>query len=491
MRQVYRSGLLPLVFRGILLTLALVVMVDGASAASLSGRASDRRAAKKQEDERNAEVPLTVDSFSHTLTLDGEAGAVLSCTLSENVHLALRQPNFSDLCVFDADGTPVPFQLLSPQGKNAELAVEKDLPHFLWQPEKPEAKTPGTMDIEIDANGGIVRIKGDTGDLARSGPASYLLDMQAFYDAAAAPSGPGGEKFTEKDTKERILIAHLGGDEPIMASVSMKTSADLTTWTGVGKPQMLVRARQGEIAMERNALTLPSRTGRYLLLQFPDGDIPVASFSAKAQFDKTTYEVRESILHGSLSENKRVVSYSLPGRFPIKAVGFDLPQADMMAVRLTGANDPERPYSLVADGFIYRLEKDGAMLTGEPFPTGYSYHYWKLNAAGEIPFAMVPGMRVYWMPRELLFLARGKGPWTLAYGRAAPVQASGLPLLAHGDVKSAREIAASTPAGDGAIQTPRDGKPEGSRAWVLWAVLVLSVVFLTGVTVWLVRSMKR
>ena len=488
MQRHSKTGL-ALVCLGLVVAFVFTLAAEGARAASLSERRADRRAARTEAKAQAEEVPLAVETFTHTVTLDGQAGSVLSFTLPEAVHKGLELAMFQDLCVFDADGTPVPFQLRAPEGTNKRLEIEKELPYFLWQPEKPEAKTPGSMDIEINASGAIVRIKGQTGDLAKPGPVSYLLDMQAFYDALAAPGAPGGETFAPGDIRDCTLVVELGGDEPFMASVSMKTSDDLNTWTSVGKPQMLVRTRQGDIAMERNSLALPGQTRRYLLLQFPEGDIPVFTFSGKAVFDKTTHEVRETILSGSLSENKGMVSYTLPGRFPLTAIGFDLPQADMMAVRLTGANDPERPYSQVAKGFIYRLEKGGAILTGEPFPMDRSYRHWRLQAAGDIPFAVAPGMRVYWQPRELLFLARGKGPWTLAYGRTTPVQASALPMLAQGDVQLAREIAASTES-TGATAPPAVKKEE-SREWLLWAVLVLAVVFLSGVTVWLVRSMKK
>lgn len=485
MHHIYRSAVSHLC-RALIIALAVVAVAD---AASLSERRGERRAARDRAKSQEVETPLTVGSFSHTVTLDGEAGAVLSYTLPEAVHSWMQRRDFTDLCVFDSEGMPVPFQLLTPQGKNAAFTVEAELPHFLWQPEKPEAATPGMMDIEINAHGGIVRIKGQTDDLARPGPVSYLLDMQAFYDASAAPAAPGGEVFSAGDIRERAFTVHLGGDEPFMASVSMKTSDDLNAWTSLGKPQMIVRTRQGDITLERENLELPRTAKRYLLLQFADSDIPVFSFSAKAVFDKTTFEVRETIVHGALSENKRVASYTLPGRFPLQAIGFNLPQADMMAVRLAGTDDRERPFTPFAQGFIYRLEKDGAMLTGEPFPVTESRHYWNLYAAGDIPFATAPGMRVYWTPRNLLFLARGKGPWVLAYGRATAVQASDLPLLGHGDVKPAKETAASVPSDRGMVVPAAE--PKESRAWILWAVLGLAVVFLTGVTLWLVRSMKN
>lgn len=474
--------------RALVLLLALMLTAEAALAASLSEKRAERRAARAEATAQEKETPLTPETFNHTATLDGQAGSVLSYTLPEAVHKGLESTAFRDLCVFDANGIPVPFQLRAPEGTNERLEVEKDVPHFLWQPEKFGANAPDSMDIEISATGAIVSIKGRAGEPARSGPVSYLLDMQAFLDVLEAPPASGGGAFIAADIRERALVARLGGDESFMASVSMQVSDDLSNWRRAGKPQMLIRTRQGDIEMERNTITLPEPAGRYLLLHFPEGGIPVSSFSARAVFDKMTFEMKETIVPGTLAENRKMVSYRLPGRFPLTAIGFDLPQADMMAVRLTGADDPERPYAQYATGFIYRLEKDGVTLTGEPFPVTASRHYWNLHAAGDIPFASAPGMRVIWQPRELLFLARGDGPWTLAYGRRKAVEASTLPMLTGSDARPAREIAfATTEIGAG---VPPAEKGEG-REWLLWAVLVLAVVFLLGVAVWLARSMKK
>jgi hypothetical protein len=253
--------------------------------------------------------------------------------------------------------------------------------------------------------------------------------------------------------------------------------------------------RQGEATLQRNALFLPETARRYLLLQFAGNEVPIASISARAVFGKTTPDIRETIIPGALAEDKRVVSYTLPGRFPVIAVGFDLPQADMMAVRLLGAYDLEHRYYQYASGFIYRLEKDGVTITGEAFPLTDSCRYWKLEAMGDIPFASAPGMRVRWQPRDILFLARGKGPWTLAFGRQTAVQASAWPMLAQSDARPAKEIALLPPrepaAASSAAAPPPPAAKEEDRGWILWAVLVVAAVFLAGATLWLVRSMGK
>jgi hypothetical protein len=365
---------------------------------------------------------------------------VLSFTLPEEVYRGLELPSFQDLCVFDAGGTPVPFQLRPPQRASQELEVEINIPYFIWQSEKPEAATPGSMDVEIDTRGGIVRVKGQRARVTEPGSFSYLLDLQDFFDSCAAPVAPDGQTFSSADLREQVIRLLPQGNQPLMLSVTMKTSADLDSWVDIGKAQMLVRARQGDMTLQRDTLNLPKTARRYLLLQFAASDVLMSTFSARAVFDKTTQASRETVIDGILTRDKRTVSYLLPGRFPVSALSFDLPQADMMAVRLMGGDDSNNLHNQYGSGFIYRLEKDGATVSGEVFPINYSWRYWDLRAFGDIPFAAAPQMRVHWQPWELLFLARGKAPWTLAFGRSTAVRPSNLPLLGQSDMLAATEV---------------------------------------------------
>lgn len=463
---------------------AALVLVTASVADSDAARPGNRPGAKRQESAQ--ETPLDISTFAHKVMLDGESGAVLSFPLPESVHKGIARRDFADICVFDAEGNPVPFQIRSPKGESSSLKVEKEVPYFVWQPEKPEAETPANLDIEINAKGGIVRIKGQTDGVPRPGPVSYLLDMQAFYDAAAAPVSQSGEKFGAADILQRVVEVNLAGDNAFMAYVTMKTSADLASWSSIGKPQVLARMMQKDVTLARDTLVLPKTAHRYLLLQLSDSEAPVFAFTAKASFGKTTLTRQESLFTGKLSENKRVVSYDIPGRFPVTAMGFDLPQTEMMAVRLLGADAPDRPFSQYASGFIYRLDKDGSAITGEPFPVKTSLRCWNLQAAGDIPFAAVPALRLFWEPRELLFLARGKGPWTLAYGRDQGVSAVASPMLDQATVVAAKIISEPAAITD---TPPAPVKKDGDNGWILWAVLGLAVLFLTGIAVWLLKSM--
>ncbi|CAK7043237.1 MAG: hypothetical protein DELT_02917 [Desulfovibrio sp.] len=480
-----RSKIVVLLASAVSVAVSVVVLTAAFGTDAAAARRSVERSQKR---EQPVEVPLTVATFAHKLTLDGDSGAVLSYQLTEPVYTGLARQDFSDLCVFDVEGNPVPFQVRSPKSASANLVTEKEVPYFVWQPETTGKETPASIDIEINAKGGIVHIKGQTEGVARPGPVSFLLDLQEYYDAMQNPVSQSGETFGPENVRRRSVEVNLAGDNTFIAYVSMKTSADLATWSPVGKPQVLARMLTNDVTLVRDTLELPATAKRYLLLELSDSEAPVLAFTAKAEYGKTTASGRETLFSGTVSEDKRSVSYTVPGRFPVTAVGFDLPQPDMMAVRLMGSDDPQTVGSQFASGFIYRLDKDGSAITGEPFPVKYARRHWTLRAAGDIPFAAAPALRLFWEPREVLFLARGKGPWTLAYGREAGVRSVASPMLDQATVVAAKEISAPVAVTDSA-PVPSGKGEQGDTGWVLWAILGVAVLFLTGITVWLLKSM--
>jgi hypothetical protein len=93
--------------------------------------------------------------------------------------------------------------------------------------------------------------------------------------------------------------------------------------------------------------------------------------------------------------------------------------------------------------------------------------------------------------RELIFLALGKGPWTLAYGNAGigPPD-GGLPQLEGGDA----ELLPALPTGLAAYEMRpgvRIKEGPGFGPWILWGILVLAVMLLSFLAFVIARSMRN
>ncbi len=115
-----------------------------------------------------------------------------------------------------------------------------------------------------------------------------------------------------------------------------------------------------------------------------------------------------------------------------------------------------------------------------------------LEAKGDIPFVAAPTMLVEWKPSELLFLARGAGPWILAFGRREIVRQPDLPLGSFNTAKPAKLIADLPVIQPAKPATAlREQKPASPAGYVLWGVLGGSIILLVVITLAIARQVRK
>ncbi|MCI5157343.1 MAG: DUF3999 family protein [Candidatus Electrothrix sp. AUS1_2] len=114
-----------------------------------------------------------------------------------------------------------------------------------------------------------------------------------------------------------------------------------------------------------------------------------------------------------------------------------------------------------------------------------SDRYWRLELEANSGVRQVPILELGWLPDQLVFMAQGEGPYTLAYGHAGlgPAQYQVEQLLQAVDPQSEKKLVASTRAGAQKVLGGEErlavtqGLPW--RRWLLWIVL-LSGVLIVG-----------
>jgi hypothetical protein len=187
---------------------------------------------------------------------------------------------------------------------------------------------------------------------------------------------------------------------------------------------------------------------------------------------------------------------------PVDRVELDLRQRNsLVSVVLSSRPDRQAKWRIRGQGVLYRLEVDGIELTDRTIdlpPVGD--RFWRLEIASD-PAGMgqgAPRLIFAWVPHELHFLARGAGPFLLAYGDAdgqpsdAPVHAllKRVGAEAAAGLVGAAEVAESVALGGDARLRPSRA-PIPWRTLVLWAVLVLGVAILGWMAWRLLHQMSR
>jgi len=336
---------------------------------------------------------LQLNDFAGAMVYSGKEGSLLSLEIPPEVYQNSRQRDFGDLRIFDASQKPVPFAFRDIPNEYFTPPPE-EVPFFIWNGGK-ENNFPANTDIEINTSGGVVRIKNQSG--ITDSPYQYLVDLSTLE---YAPSSL------------QIKTENVGRN--FNAAVSFYHSGDLSDWIPFNKRQVLA-SFGGNV---QDTLELPG-TGKYLLVGF-DREIPtpesmIVYFSSR----ENTGTYHEASFPGLKSPDGKKVNYNLKGYYPAETIDFVLPEADSIPVLIKNRYSENDEWNVQAREIIFRYNSAGSIAKNLPFKIPSQAPYWELEAAGELLFSSAPLCIVRWKPRELVFPARGEGPWTLAFGNAA------------------------------------------------------------------------
>jgi hypothetical protein len=197
-----------------------------------------------------------------------------------------------------------------------------------------------------------------------------------------------------------------------------------------------------------------------------------------------------------------VFDFDLGGPVPVDRVQVLLPQDNTLIQAVLLVRDtPHSPESRVYQGHFYRVVHEGEHVDSAAVAVGRRAHrYWVLRVDGKGGGlgGAVPELNLEYFPEQLLFVARGPAPFRLLFGshRADVSQFTAGELTALLPEPKRHTLARQTAepgpsvieSGEAALQSPSPPLP--LKTYLLWSVLVASVLLL-GVICWrLVRSLE-
>ena len=183
----------------------------------------------------------------------------------------------------------------------------------------------------------------------------------------------------------------------------------------------------------------------------------------------------------------------------VERLQVELNQPNSLApVTLSGRRESSLPWQPLSSGLLYRLTQSGHdVVQNELQLPAQTVQQLKLTVdeRGGGLGAEAPTVRFAVRSTQLVFLARGAGPYTLALGNGT-VKAANLPLATLIPDYSAAKWAALGKAtvDSGVVATPTSAVTSTAQVetnWKkfgLWAVLLLSVLFLAAMAFSLLRK---
>lgn len=347
------------------------------------------------------------------LTLTGE-GPWYRVELPLAVQLSARDPGLGDLRVFNGAGQPQAYALAQqvPTQEQTSTAVK-------WFPLYSTAEAGDTVPvirIERSPNGSVIEVQPqsdiEAGEEILRG---WLLD-------ASAIDAPLEQLIIDWNT-EREGFQHF----------TIEASDDLQHWRSWGEGQVARLSFSDEV-VEQREVGLPGDNARYLrLLWRSPGNAPAltAAQLLSAPSDSPTLPLTWSPAFAGKSEQPNQYVWQLPVGLPVERVQVRIDQANSLAPgTLYGRMDDGQPWQLISSGLLYRITQNGSDAVQDQLHlSGQVIRQLKLeidDRGGGLGL-QAPEISVAVQATQVVFLARGEGPFTLAVGnaRARPVS---LPL---------------------------------------------------------------
>ncbi|MGA3797185.1 DUF3999 domain-containing protein [Pseudomonas fluorescens] len=417
------------------------------------------------------------------LSVTGE-GPWYRLELPLNVQLNARQADLSDVRVFNAVGEVQAFALARESARNNETRTLTEVKWFPLYNSVDATEAAPSVRVQSNTNGTLVQVQ----------PSSQLEageeELRGWLLDASAIKAPLQQLIldwtSERDGFQRFTV---------------EASDDLQHWQSWGEGQV-ARLTFSDERVEQHEVNLPGQSARYLRLLWITPHSAPTLTSAQLQSASTRSLplplVWSQALAGS-SVKAGEYTWQLPMGLNVERVQVELSQPNSLApVSLAGRRDSSLPWQSLGSGLLYRLTQNGQDVVQNQLQlSGQIVQQLKLTVdeRGGGLGDQAPTLKFAVRATQLVFLARGPGPYTLALGNATAKTAN-LPLSTLIPDYSPAKLATLGRAMVDVGAEVSNASTEKTLAttdtqWKkfgLWAVLLLSVLFLAAMAFSLLRK---
>lgn len=418
-----------------------------------------------------------------TLALDGD-GPWYRLEVPMAVHLAAAHGDLRDLRIFDADGQTLAYHLGSGREEYRETRQQTAVTRFPLYARRNSQEVPEVR-IRRGEGGTLVEVAPQI----RQDPEAqqlrgWLLDGSAVQDSL-----------------QQLVLDWDEQEGEGFQQFSIEASDDLQHWRAWGTGQVARLAFADERILQAE-VELPALKARYLrLLWLEPRQAPnlrsATLISVRGDRQSAPLNWSEPLAAGRTGSGELI--WELPLALPLERVRIEpIERGTLAPVRLSGRADVSQSWRGLASGVLYHLPEQGVeRLNDELTLPGQLVRQLSMRVdprGGGL--GSEPRLRVALPAAQVVFLARGTPPYTLAVGNPRlqdqslplttlrPGQSGGLSDLAMARVEgSVRLVAAGQQPDGGAAAGGIEAKRLG-----LWVVLLSGVGLLVMMSLKMLRK---
>lgn len=419
------------------------------------------------------------------------------------VYQGASRGDLGDLRVLNAAGEALPYAWWRAERQEKARTQEAKAAFF---PLPAAAASPAGDDVEVSVrrqgDGTLVAVRRSTTAPAATGSRGVVIDASRLQGAQA------------------LRLQAQGGSQPFHA-YTLESSDDLQHWQLLKDDAIYVHLSNGQGSLDSDEAAWGAPAGRYLRLLWRD---PAAAPQVQAvTLRRSEREVSAPTLLWSsalapVGSGDEGFDYELPASLPLEQLRIGLPQENLLlpytlqrercglrSSRHGHLRREECYWENLASGVAYRLRAGDGEASSPDVVVNAGSTPGRLRLRVDARAGLgnaVPTLQLGFVPRELVFLARGNGPYTLVWGGSAlpadlplstllPGQRAGQPPQA-----SSASLRLAEPEPGNAVAAPgKVAKPaaagESRPKWLLWGVLGIGLLVLAVMARSLLAQMKK
>ena len=379
--------------------------------------------------------------------------------------------DLSDLRLYNAKGESLPIAFAGTPEPSRETPPATPLAMFALYSAPPTREGTSRLDIRVKSgrDGTIVSVHESGRREAGQRPVAWLLDATQL-----------------KPPSRYVIVDWNSGPGLEVARITIEASDDLLSWRTVASHAPVLRVEQGGREVSQRKVDVGYVKAKYLRLTAEPSQFVLRSVSAEPAASTRPAPRLITTAAGKPGAKPGEFVYDLGARLPVESVRLKLGEVNSVApfallARDSESADPRRVTSAV----FYRLVRQGQELESPRVDIGrQSARYWvaRLDPSSPPPGGGAPTLEVEWRPAQLVYVARGDAPFTLAFGNPDAKRVMlepnqlipGYERLEELKLPQAQVGAVATGArsGDWLRAITGDTSP---RKIVLWAVLLVAV----------------
>ena len=413
-----------------------------------------------------------------------------------------------DLRVFNAEGLSVPYALLAATGSSEESTQHQKLSWF------PLRAAASGQQYQIDDDSALKVVVKQSSD-------GTLVEINSKRDAdnsqTVKSSKPPvrGYVLDASKIKNRQTVRALeldwdksGGDFQLL---DLESSDDLRQWSSLAEGVQLARLNYNGAQIENRRITLHGFSHRYLRLIWREPATAPKLISAELELSSSHYQSAPLLWSASTSRTNEAdlkpgeYRFHLAQPLPLARLRITLPPGNqLLPLEILSVGRDRRHWRTITNSVAYRINSKGhewsnteISLAGDHLQDFVLRIDPRLN-----PLTQNPQLAYALQPAELIFLASGTAPYTLAIGnKEAKEVALPATTLVPGfgkpnspEIGNAVIAAATTqPLSTNNVQitTTEQTTQYNWKKITLWVVLVLGVLGMAAMAWQLLRQMKE